>query len=94
MTKYIVKANHLNRDEFLTPFDTIFDQLMAQQFPTFQSRSAGFRDRVAVDQVLLEFRQAQNHQFAFADGFAMASGASFLEARRRDRARRCIDFMA
>ena len=36
MTKYIVKANHLNRDEFLTPFDTIFDQLMSKQFPHFQ----------------------------------------------------------
>ena len=36
MTRYIVKPNHLNRDEFLTPFDKIFDQLMAQQFPHFQ----------------------------------------------------------
>ena len=36
MTKYIVKANHLNRDEFLTPFDKIFDQLMLKQFPNFQ----------------------------------------------------------
>ena len=36
MTKYIVKANHLNRDEFLTPFDAIFDQLMHKQFPHFQ----------------------------------------------------------
>ena len=37
MTKvFRVKPNHLNRDEFLTPFDKIFDQLMAKQFPTFQ----------------------------------------------------------
>ena len=36
MTRLIVKPGHLNRDEFLTPFDAIFDQLMAQQFPTFQ----------------------------------------------------------
>ena len=36
MTRYIVKPGHLNRDEFLTPFDKIFDQLMAQQFPNFQ----------------------------------------------------------
>ena len=36
MTKIFVKPNHLNRDEFLTPFDAIFDQLMSKQFPTFQ----------------------------------------------------------
>ena len=36
MTRIVVKPQHLNRDEFLTPFDKIFDQLMAQQFPTFQ----------------------------------------------------------
>ena len=36
MTKLFIKPSHLNRDEFLTPFDKIFDQLMAQQFPTFQ----------------------------------------------------------
>ena len=36
MTKIFVKPNHLNRDEFLTPFDAIFDQLMNKQFPTFQ----------------------------------------------------------
>ena len=34
--RIVVNPNHLNRDEFLTPFDKIFDQLMAQQFPTFQ----------------------------------------------------------
>ena len=36
MTRILVKPNHLNRDEFLTPFDKIFDQLMAKQFPNFQ----------------------------------------------------------
>ena len=36
MTRIIVNPSHLSRDEFLTPFDKIFDQLMAQQFPTFQ----------------------------------------------------------
>jgi HSP20 family molecular chaperone IbpA len=34
--RILVNPKHLNRDEFLTPFDKIFDQLMAQQFPTFQ----------------------------------------------------------
>ena len=36
MTKLFIKPGHLNRDEFLTPFDAIFDQLMNKQFPTFQ----------------------------------------------------------
>ena len=36
MTKIFVKPPHLNRDEFLTPFDKIFDQLMLKQFPNFQ----------------------------------------------------------
>ena len=36
MTKVFVNPKHLNRDEFLTPFDKIFDQLMNKQFPTFQ----------------------------------------------------------
>ena len=36
MTKIFVKPNHLNRDEFLTPFDKIFDELMTKTFPTFQ----------------------------------------------------------
>ena len=36
MTKIFVKPNHLNRDEFITPFDAIFDQLLSKQFPTFQ----------------------------------------------------------
>ena len=34
--RIFVNPKHLNRDEFITPFDKIFDQLMAQQFPTFQ----------------------------------------------------------
>ena len=36
MTKFIIKPNHLNRDEFLTPFDKVFDHLMEQTFPTFK----------------------------------------------------------
>ena len=37
MTKVkYVNPRHLNRDEFITPFDKIFDQLMSKQFPTFQ----------------------------------------------------------
>ena len=36
MTKLFIKPNHLNRDEFLTPFDKIFDHLMLKQFPNFQ----------------------------------------------------------
>ena len=39
MTKIFVKPTHLNRDEFLTPFDKVFDHLMAQQFPTFQEET-------------------------------------------------------
>ena len=35
-TKLFIKPSHLNRDEFLTPFDKIFDQLMLKQFPHFQ----------------------------------------------------------
>ena len=31
-----VKPGHFNRDEFLTPFDKIFDNLMEQTFPTFK----------------------------------------------------------
>ena len=34
--RLLVKPEHLNRDEFLTPFDKIFDQLMLKQFPHFQ----------------------------------------------------------
>ena len=36
MTKIFVKPRHLNRDEFLTPVDKIFDNLMEQTFPTFK----------------------------------------------------------
>jgi HSP20 family protein len=36
MTKVFVNPAHLNRDEFLTPFDKIFDQMMSKQFPAFQ----------------------------------------------------------
>ena len=36
MTRILVNPAHLNRDEFLTPFDKIFDELMSKQFPTFQ----------------------------------------------------------
>ena len=37
MTKlYKVNPKHLNRDEFITPFDAIFDQLVNKQFPTFK----------------------------------------------------------
>ena len=36
MTRILVNPAHLNRDEFLTPFDKIFDQLMTKQFPNFQ----------------------------------------------------------
>jgi len=40
MTKVqFVNPKHLNRDEFLTPFDKVFDHLMAQQFPTFQEET-------------------------------------------------------
>ena len=36
MTKIFVKPTHLNRDEFLTPFDKIFDELMQKTFPPFK----------------------------------------------------------
>ena len=36
MTKIFVNPKHLNRDEFITPFDKIFDSLMNKQFPAFQ----------------------------------------------------------
>ena len=37
MTKVrFVNPKHLNRDEFLTPFDKVFDELMSKTFPTFQ----------------------------------------------------------
>ena len=34
--RIVVNPTHLNRDEFLTPFDKIFDHLMNEQFPTFK----------------------------------------------------------
>ena len=39
MTKIFVNPKHLNRDEFLTPFDRIFDQLMDKSFPTFKEET-------------------------------------------------------
>ena len=37
MTKVkYVNPRHLNRDEFITPFDAIFDQLVNKTFPTFK----------------------------------------------------------
>ena len=37
MTKvFRVNPKHLNRDEFLTPFDRVFDELMNKSFPTFK----------------------------------------------------------
>ena len=40
MTKfYKVKPAHLNRDEFLTPFDKVFDELMTKTFPAFHEET-------------------------------------------------------
>ena len=39
MTKLFIKPNHLNRDEFLTPFDKVFDELVNKTFPTFQEET-------------------------------------------------------
>ena len=39
MTRIFVNPKHLNRDEFLTPFDRIFDQLMDKSFPTFKEET-------------------------------------------------------
>ena len=39
MTRFIVNPKHLSRDEFLTPFDRIFDQLMDKTFPTFKEET-------------------------------------------------------
>ena len=39
MTKIFVKPKHLNRDEFLTPFDKVFDHLMEQTFPAFKEET-------------------------------------------------------
>ena len=39
MTKIYVNPKHLNRDEFLTPFDKVFDELMNKTFPAFQEET-------------------------------------------------------
>ena len=39
MTRFIVNPKHLNRDEFLTPFDKVFDELMNKTFPAFQEET-------------------------------------------------------
>ena len=39
MTRILVNPKHLNRDEFLTPFDAIFDQLVNKTFPTFKEET-------------------------------------------------------
>ena len=36
---YKVNPRHLNRDEFITPFDAIFDQLVNKTFPTFKEET-------------------------------------------------------
>ena len=37
--KLFIKPGHLNRDEFLTPFDRVFDELVNKTFPTFQEET-------------------------------------------------------
>ena len=39
MTKIFVNPALLNRDEFLTPFDKIFDQLIDKSFPNFKEET-------------------------------------------------------
>ena len=39
MTRILVNPAHLNRDEFLTPFDKIFDELVNKTFPTFKEET-------------------------------------------------------
>ena len=39
MTRVILKPKHLSRDEFLTPFDKVFDELMNKTFPTFKEET-------------------------------------------------------
>ena len=34
-----VNPKHLNRDEFLTPFDRVFDELVSKTFPTFKEET-------------------------------------------------------
>jgi len=36
MMKIATVPIHFNRDEFLTPFDTMFDKIVQRQFPNFQ----------------------------------------------------------
>ena len=38
-TRVLVNPRNLNRDEFLTPFDAIFDQLVNKTFPTFKEET-------------------------------------------------------
>ena len=39
MKRIIVNPKHFSRDEFLTPFDKIFDELVQKTFPTFQEET-------------------------------------------------------
>jgi len=39
MTKIFVNPRHLSRDEFLTPFDKVFDELIDKTFPTFKEET-------------------------------------------------------
>ena len=40
MTKvFRVNPRNLNRDEFLTPFDKVFDELVSKTFPTFKEET-------------------------------------------------------
>ena len=39
MKRVIVNPKHFSRDEFLTPFDKIFDELVQKTFPTFQEET-------------------------------------------------------
>ena len=39
MTRVLVNPAHLNRDEFLTPFDKVFDELMTKTFPAFHEET-------------------------------------------------------
>ena len=53
MTKarIFVNPKHLNRDEFLTPFDRIFDQLMDKSFPTFKEETGVYFNQGAYPKV-------------------------------------------
>ena len=39
MKRIIVNPSNLNRDEFITPFDKIFDQLIDKSFPNFKEET-------------------------------------------------------